>query len=132
GNSELGLTSRIEELKSQLRNLEEEIGFLRARNAELAKKYEVKRVEDEERVKGLVDQVNGMKRELESSRRQKDGSEAKLEKKVEEVTETEMQLKSLKEETEEERNRLNEEIEYLKGENEKLHTRIAELDSLNM
>ncbi|XP_006300433.2 COP1-interactive protein 1 [Capsella rubella] len=132
GNSELGLTSRIEELKCQLRNLEEEIGFLRARNAELAKKYEVKRVEDEEHVKGLMDQVNGMKHELESLQRQKDESEAKLEKKVAQVTKTEMQLKSLKEKTEEERNRLNKEIVHLKGENQKLHTRIEELDSLNM
>lgn len=132
GNSELGLTSRIEELKCQLRNLEEEIGFLRARNAELDKKHEVKRVEEKEHVKGLMDQVNGMKHELESLRRQRDESEAKLEKKVEEVTETEMQLKSLKEEKEEERDRLNEEIDHLKGENPKLHTRIAELDSLNM
>ncbi|CAA0314175.1 unnamed protein product [Arabidopsis thaliana] len=132
GNSELGLTSRIEDLKCQLKNLEQEIGFLRARNAGLAGNLEVTRVEEKERVKGLMDQVNGMKHELESLRSQKDESEAKLGPKVEEVTETKMQLKSLKEETEEERNRLSEEIDQLKGENQMLHRRISELDSLHM
>ncbi|KAL1209136.1 COP1-interactive protein 1 [Cardamine amara subsp. amara] len=132
GNSELGLTSRIEDLKGQLKNLEQEIGFLRARNADLARNYEVKRVEEKDRVTGLIDQVNGMKHELESLRKMKDESEAKLEKKVEEVKETEMQLKSLKEETEKERNRLNEEIDHLRGENQNLRTRISELDSIHM
>lgn len=128
GNSELGLTSRIEDLKCQLRNLEQEVGFLRARNTS----FEVKRVEEQEHVKGLMDQVNVMRNELESLRSQKDEFEANLEKKGEEVTETKMQLKSLEEETEEQRNRLNEEIDNLRGENQKLHTKIAELDSLHM
>ncbi|VVA93528.1 unnamed protein product [Arabis nemorensis] len=128
GNSELGLTSRIEELKCQLKNLEQEVGFLRARNTS----FEAKRLEEQEHVKGLMDQVNGMKYELESLRNQKDEFEANLEKKVEEVTETKMELESFKEETEEQRDKLNEEIDHLRGENQKLHTRIEELDSLHM
>ncbi|CAA7053780.1 unnamed protein product [Microthlaspi erraticum] len=130
GNSELGLTSRIEDLKGQLKNLEQEIGFLRSRNADLATRIEVKRVEENERVTSLMDLVSSMKHELESLRKQKDEFETKLEKKVEEVTETEMQMKRVKQETEEQRNKLNEEIEHLREENQKLHTRISELDSL--
>ncbi|CAH2048332.1 unnamed protein product, partial [Thlaspi arvense] len=125
GKSEIGLTSRIEDLKCQLRNLEQEIGFLRARNANLAGSFEAKRVEERERVKGLMDQVNGMKHELESLRSKKDESDSKLKNKVGEGAETNMQLKSLKEETEEQRK----EIDHLRGENQKLHARITELGS---
>lgn len=122
GKSELGLTSRIEDLKCQLRNLEQEIGFLRERNAELAASSQVKRVEDKERVNGLMDQVSSLKHELESLRNEK----------VEQVTEREMQGKSVEQETDEERNKLNEEIEHLREENKKLHTRIIELESSQM
>ncbi|XP_024004749.1 COP1-interactive protein 1 [Eutrema salsugineum] len=114
GNSELGLTSRIEDLKCQLRNLEQEIGFLRARNAELSASFEVKRAEEKKRVERLMDQVIGMKHELESLRNQKDEAERR------------------NRGTEEQRKKLNEEIDHLRGENQKLHTRIAELDSLHM
>ncbi|CAN8245517.1 unnamed protein product [Cochlearia groenlandica] len=131
GNSELGLTSRIEELKCQLRNLEQEIGFLRARNAELAGSFEAKRVEEKKRTEGLMDQVIGMKHELESLRNQRDEFESNLQKKVEEDKESKMRMNSLEKETEEQRKNLYEEIDYLRGENEKLHTRIAELGSLH-
>ncbi|CAN8244853.1 unnamed protein product [Cochlearia groenlandica] len=110
GNSELGLTPRIEELKCQLRNLEQEIGFLRARNAELAGSSEAKRAEEKKCTEGLMDQVI---------------------EKVEEDKESKMRMNSLEQETEEQRKNLYEEIDYLRGENEKLHTRIAELGSLH-
>ncbi|KAF8092270.1 hypothetical protein N665_0418s0006 [Sinapis alba] len=122
GKSELGLTSRIEDLKCQLRNLEQEIGFLRERNAELAASFQVKRVEDKERVNGLMDQVSSLKHELESLRN----------KKVEQGTEKEMQVKSVEQETDEERNKLNEQIDHLREENQKLHSRITELESSQM
>ena len=122
GKSEVGLTSRIEDLKCQLRNLEQEIGFLRERNAELTASFQVKRVEDKERVIGLMDQVSSLKHELESLRN----------KKVEQVTEKDMQVKSMEQETDEERNKLNEEIDHLTEENKKLHTRITELESSQM
>ncbi|CAF2039484.1 unnamed protein product, partial [Brassica napus] len=122
GKSELGLTSRIEDLKCQLRNLEQEIGFLRERNAEQAASFQVKRVEDKERVNGLMDQVSSLKHELQSLRN----------KKVEQVTEREMQVKSVEQETDEERNKLHEEIDHLREENKKLHTIITELESSQM
>ncbi|CAN6971145.1 hypothetical protein IGI04_034255 [Brassica rapa subsp. trilocularis] len=122
GKSELGLTSRIEDLKCQLRNLEQEIGFLRERNAEQAASFQVKRVEDKERVNGLMDQVSSLKHELQSLRN----------KKVEQVTEREMQVKSVEQETDEERNKLHEEIDHLREENKKLHTVITELESSQM
>ncbi|RID44547.1 hypothetical protein BRARA_I01332 [Brassica rapa] len=122
GKSELGLTSRIEDLKCQLRNLEQEIGFLRERNAEQAASFQVKRVEDKERVNGLMDQVSSLKHELESLRN----------KKVEQVTEKDMQVKSVEQETDEERNKLNEEIDHLREENKELHTKITELESSQM
>ncbi|KAF2570466.1 hypothetical protein F2Q70_00001439 [Brassica cretica] len=122
GKSELGLTSRIEDLKCQLRNLEQEIGFLRERNAELTGSFQVKRVEDKERVNGLMDQVSSLKHELESLRN----------KKVEQVTEKDMQGRSVEQETDKERNKLNEEIDHLREENKELHTRITELESSQM
>ncbi|KAG2302802.1 hypothetical protein Bca4012_061131 [Brassica carinata] len=122
GKSELGLTSRIEDLKCQLRNLEQEIGFLRERNAELAASFQVKRVEDKERVNGLMDQVSSLKHELESLRN----------KKVEQGTERDMQAKSVEQETDEEMNRLNKEIDHLTEENKKLHSKISELESSQM
>ncbi|CAN6856407.1 unnamed protein product, partial [Brassica oleracea] len=122
GKSELGLTLRIEDLKCQLRNLEQEIGFLRERNAELTGSFQVKRVEDKERVNGLMDQVSSLKHELESLRN----------KKVEQVTEKDMQGRSVEQETDKERNKLNEEIDHLREENKELHTRITELESSQM
>ncbi|CAG7861120.1 unnamed protein product, partial [Brassica rapa] len=122
GKSELGLTSRIEDLKCQLRNLEQEIGFLRERNAEQAASFQVKRVEEKERVNGLMDQVSSLKHELESLRN----------KKVEQVTEKDMQVKSVEQETDEERNKLHEEIDHLREENKELHTKITELESSQM
>ncbi|CAN6864851.1 unnamed protein product, partial [Brassica oleracea] len=122
GKSELGLTSRIEDLKCQLRNLEQEIGFLRERNAELTGSFQVKRVEDKERVNGLMDQVSSLKHELESLRN----------KEVEQVTEKDMQGRSVEQETDEERNKLNEEIDNLREENKELHTRITDLESSQM
>ncbi|XP_010553555.1 PREDICTED: golgin subfamily A member 6-like protein 22 isoform X1 [Tarenaya hassleriana] len=146
GKSEVRLTSRIKDLKSQVRNLMLETDFLRAQNVDLAGNVEGKRVEEIEQLK------------------------SKLEKKIEEVSETQMRLKHLEEEQEEwvkanlrilvekndlmtkaeklelefnnlqkERYEFNEqlksksiEIDQLREENQKLHTRIAEMNSSQM
>lgn len=138
-----------EDLKRKVSNLKQETDFLSDQNMELTGDIEGKRNED---------RLMMTKDEVALLRNQKKELELQLEKKTNEDSETRMRLKRLEEETEERAktelkiveekedlwNKVQKleldmseamkskitEIDCLKEENQKLHTRIAELDSL--
>ncbi|CAH2080234.1 unnamed protein product [Thlaspi arvense] len=124
--------STNEVLKRQVNNLKQETVFLRDQNVELAGDIGGKRNEDRAHLKGLT-----TKGEVALLRDQKNELALQLEKKTNEVSETRMRLKRVEEETEERakaemkivRGKITE-IDLLREENQKLHTRNAELISL--
>ncbi|XP_010533600.1 PREDICTED: myosin heavy chain, non-muscle isoform X1 [Tarenaya hassleriana] len=101
GISEVRLTSRIEDLKSQVSNLQQETDFLRTQNVELAGDVEDKKNKEIKHCKDLMDHVNISQHELESLRNQRKELESELVKRTEEVARTQMRLKHLEEAAEE-------------------------------
>ncbi|KAG7544174.1 hypothetical protein ISN45_Aa07g040370 [Arabidopsis thaliana x Arabidopsis arenosa] len=85
---------RNEDLKRQVRNLKHETDYLRDQNMEVAGDIEGKRNEDREHLKGLMS-----KSEAALLCNQKKELELELEKKANQVLETQMRLKRLEEET---------------------------------